>query len=211
MKQYFPGMPLDCSMRESFIFDEAKPKSLNEGQIQDIVVRCFDAGLIDKSGLDSCIFNLVLPSGTVLRLDGASSLNGLGGYHGSVHVQRGGRRVTLYYSANVFSEIGPNGKENGIAVFDRPWKNVVGTLYHELNEFRTDPDVSDASTHGSNDILGWTSRRGKEVGDQPIFAAGEAGDLRLVFKEVQNTARTRRLPVQFMYSNFVHGAEGPRP
>jgi hypothetical protein len=209
MKQYFPGVPLDCGMRESFIFDEAKPKSLNEGEVQDIVIRCFDGGLIDQSGLDSCIFNLVLPSGSVLRLDGASSLNGLGGYHGSVHVQRGSRRVTLYYSANVFSEVGPNGRENGIVAFDRPWKNVVGTLYHELNEFRTDPDVNDANTHGNNDILGWTSRQGKEVGDQPIFAAGEAGDLRLVFKEVQNTSGTRRIPVQFMYSNKAHGAEGP--
>jgi hypothetical protein len=23
----------------------------------------------------------------------------------------------------------PSGRQNGIAVFDRPWKNVVGTLY----------------------------------------------------------------------------------
>ena len=209
MRQYFPGAALDCSMRESFVFDEAKPSSVNEDEVQDIVVRCFDAGLVDKSDLDSCIFNLVLPSATVLRLDGSSSLNGLGGYHGSVHIQRNGKRITLYYSANVFSEIRPIGRENGIAVFDRPWKNVVGTLYHELNEFRTDADVNDAINLGDNDFLGWTSRDGKEVGDQPIFKAGNAGDLRLVFKEVQNTAKNRRIPVQFMYSNVVHGAEGP--
>jgi hypothetical protein len=26
-------------------------------------------------------------------------------------------------------------------VFDQPWKNVLATFYHELNEARTDPDV----------------------------------------------------------------------
>ena len=209
MKQYFPGVTLSCSMRESFILDEAKPAVLDEPEIQDIVISLFDSALVGKSDLGSCLFNLVLPSGTVLKLDGSSSLNGLGGYHGSVHVQRNGKRVTLYYSANVYSEVRANGTENGIAVFDRSWKNVVGTLYHEINEFRTDADVNDAIVLNDNDLLGWTSRDGKEVGDQPIFKAGDSGDLRLVFKEVQNTAKTRRIPVQFMYSNAAHGAEGP--
>jgi hypothetical protein len=29
-------------------------------------------------------------------------------------------------------------RRNGIVMFDKPWKNVIGTLYHELNEFRID-------------------------------------------------------------------------
>jgi len=70
----------------------------------------------------------------------ASSLNGRGGYHGSIHPNS---KTTLYYSVNVFSEVLPNGWENSIAVFDQPWKNVVATLFHEMNEFRTDPDVQD--------------------------------------------------------------------
>jgi len=94
--------------------------------------------------------------------------------------------------------------ENGIAVFDAPWKNVVATLYHEMNEFRTDPDVRDAIETGENHFLGWTSAQGREIGDQPIF---EANPLSLVFQEV--AASSRRLPVQLMYSNAVHGAEGP--
>src|SRR5215472_5023709 len=65
-------------------------------------------------------------------------------YHGSVHFEDNGKQVTVYYSANVFSQPLANGRENGIAVFDAPWKNVVATLYHEMNEFRTDPDVRDA-------------------------------------------------------------------
>lgn len=208
MAQYFSGTALACDMRESFVLDQAKPSELDEPDVQAQVVAAYDAGLIDKTALDSCIFNLLLPAGTVLKLDGSSSTNGLGGYHGSLHVQRGGRQVTLYYSANVYSEIRPDG-ENGIAVFDKPWKNVVGTLYHELNEFRTDADVGDAIREGSNDFLGWTSRRGLEVGDQPIFKAGELADLHLVFKEVSDKPRKGRVPVQFMYSNAVHGAEGP--
>lgn len=209
MVQYFPGVKPSCDMRPSFVLDGAPPVQLDEPDVQAHLVAMFQAGLLKKSSLDSCLFNLVLPAGSVLRLGSSSSRNGLGGYHGSVHVKQGGKTTTLYYSANVYSEIRPDGRENGIAVFDKPWKNVVGTLYHEINEFATDADVGDAIEQGNNDFLGWTSRSGKEVGDQPIFKAGAAGDLRLVFKEVSDAPRKRRLPVQFMYSNAVHGAEGP--
>ena len=41
--------------------------------------------------------------------------------------------------------------------------------------------------------------------DQPIFAAT---NLNQAFKEVQ-TAGKKRIPIQLMYSNAVHGAEGP--
>lgn len=209
VSQYFPGAKLDCDMRTSFVVDEAKPKRLDEPDVQAQVIAMYDGGLLKKSSLGSCLFNLILPAGTVLKLGSSSSLNGLGGFHGSVHLQRAGKRVTLYYSANVYSEFLPDGRENGIVVFNRPWKNVVGTLYHELNEFRTDADVNDAIAKDDNDFLGWMSRSGQEIGDQPIFAAGGAGDLRLVFKEVRDPPRKLRLPVQFMYSNVAHGPEGP--
>src|SRR5262249_23934036 len=121
-----------------------------------------------------------------------------------------GKRVTLYYSADAFSETLPNGNENGIAAFDKPWKNVVGTLYHELNEFRTDADVDDAIAAGNDpngvQFLGWTSRRGQEVGDFPISVADP---LTQVFKEVKATGKKFFMPVQFQYSNAVHGPEGP--
>jgi hypothetical protein len=206
MVQYFHNAPLTCDMRESFVLDEAKPQMLDEPDVQAVVTSLYDNSLIKKTDLDSALFNLILPSGTVLRLDGSSSINGLGGYHGSLHIKRGGKNITLYYSANVYSEVQENGREHGIAVFNKPWKNVVGTLYHEINEFRTDADVNDAIQHNSNDFLGWTSRRGQEVGDQPIFAAT---NLNQVFKEVRSSSSSKRIPVQFMYSNAVHGAEGP--
>ncbi|WP_291992895.1 hypothetical protein [Candidatus Accumulibacter sp. ACC003] len=208
MVQYFPGAAISCEMRESFILNEAKPQQLDEADVQAIVKALYVDGRISRNDLPTTIFNLLLPAGSVLKLGNSSSTNGLGGYHGSLHFNdpADDKKRTLYYSANVYSEIRPDHSENGIAVFNRPWKNVVATLYHEINEFRTDADVNDAIAHGTNDFLGWTSRSGREVGDQPIFAASS---LDLVFQEVQVATSSKRIPVQFMYSNAVHGAEGP--
>lgn len=204
MVQYFPGSAVSCDVRASIVLNDAKPKVMKEADVQAKVIALYDAGKIAKRDLATTIFNLILPSGTILKLDGDSSLQGLGGYHGSVHFKRGGKKLTLYYSANVFSQMLAPKKENGIAVFKQPWKNVVATLYHELNEFRTDPDVNDAIVTGEDHFLGWMSRKGSECGDQPIFVAKT---LDLVFKEI--SSGKKRIPVQFMYSNAVHGAEGP--
>jgi hypothetical protein len=178
---------------------------MDEPDVQAKVISLFNSGKVANQDLGSTIFNLILPPGTVLKLGGSSSLNGLGGYHGSVHTQRDGKDIILYYSANVFSQFLPSQDENGIVAFDKPWKNVVATLYHELNEFRTDADVNDAIHQNDRDFLGWNSRSGRECGDQPIFAAGPS--LERVFKEV--TEGAKKIPIQFMYSNAVHGAEGP--
>ena len=138
----------------------------------------------------------------------SSSLMGLGGYHGSVRLD--GRPV--YYTADVFSERFENGRFNGIPVFPEPWKNVVATLYHELNEARTDPDVQDAIRHAGDPsaerYLGWTSDRGEECGDYPI---DESRDLSTIVREVPLTDGSGTVPVQFQYSNAVHGPEGPIP
>src|SRR5262245_5206211 len=206
MTQYFPGKSLACDPRPLLALSEPKPKQLDEPKVQAKMIALFDQGKIKKTDLDTTIFNLVLPPGTVLTLGSSSSLHGLGGYHGSVHIKRNGKHITLYYSANVFSQMLSPTKENGISVFKKPWKNVVATLYHELNEFRTDPDVNDAIDNGDNDALGWTSRRGHECGDQPVFVADS---LALVFKEVALTKSKKKVPLQLMYSNAVHGAEGP--
>lgn len=138
----------------------------------------------------------------------SSSLMGLGGYHGSLRID--GRPV--YYTADVFSERLENGRFNGIPVFSDPWKNVVATLYHELNEARTDPDVQDAIRHAGDPAaeryLGWTSDRGEECGDYPI---DESRDLSTIVREVTLTDGSGTVPVQFQYSNAVHGPEGPIP
>ena len=85
---------------------------------------------------------------------------------------------------------------------------MVGTLYHEINEFRTDADVRDAIETGNDGVLGWMGAQG-EIGDQPIAMAGQLGHLQRVFQEVQSSTGDERLPVQFLFSNAVHGAEGP--
>ncbi len=204
--QYFPGAKLTCDPRSSLLLNDPAPKSLNEPDVQAQVIALYDGGQIKKKDAGTTIFNLLLPPGSVLKLGSDTSLQGLGGYHGSVHFKRDGKRVTLYYSANVFSEFLSSSKENGIVAFQQPWKNVVATLYHEMNEFRTDPDVNDAITTGNDGFLGWMSGTGMEIGDQPIF---EASSLSLVFKQVKTTNGKATVPVQFLYSNAVHGAEGP--
>jgi hypothetical protein len=199
---------LTCDARPLLVLDEAQPVQLDEPDVQQLVARLLQQGKVSDSDLGTTIFNLVLPPGTVLKLDQDNSLGGLGGYHGSVHFQHNGRSQTAYYSANVFSQTLPDGQVNGIPAFDASWKDVVGTLYHEINEFRTDADVRDAITTGNDDgVLGWMGAQG-EIGDQPIAMAGQLGHLQRVFQEVLSSTGNRRVPVQFLYSNAVHGAGG---
>ena len=176
VRQYFDsGVNLTCDPRPLLVLEEAKPVQLDEPDVQQLVARLVQQGKVSDSDLGTTIFNLVLPPGTILKLDQDNSLGGLGGYHGSVDFQHNGRSQTAYYSANVFSQTLPNGRVNGIPAFDASWKDVVGTLYHEMNEFRTDADVGDAIATGNDDgVLGWMGAQG-EIGDQPINAAGAAG------------------------------------
>jgi len=137
--------------------------------------------------------------------DADSSLGGLGGYHGSVHIDG----TVVYFAVGVFSERRQDGSENGIVAFDQPWKNVVATFYHELQEARTDPDVEDAIRTKNLSFIGWNSNQGEEIGDFPVFEAFNDGDLSEVFQEVPLKAGGTA-PVQFMYSNRADGPEGPR-
>ncbi len=204
IQQYFPGKVLSYNVAESVMLDEPRPAQMGEADVQNKIVDLFDRGLILGTDHDRTCFNLVLPPGTTLTLDDSPSLEGLGGYHGSVHFRRLGQNRTLYYSANVYSEDRGSGR-NGIPVFSQPWKNIVCTLYHELVEFQTDPDVGDAIRQQDQRFIGFNSSRGHEIGDQPIAA----NSLNKVFKEVLTLPGPRPTPVQFMYSNRVHGAEGP--
>lgn len=137
------------------------------------------------------------------------STQGLGGYHGSVHVGSG--QQTVYYAVGVFSERLPDGTVNGIPVFDESWKNVVATFYHELNEARTDPDVEDAIRAGDDPaalkFLGWTSQQGEECGDFPV---SEADPLTQVFQEIEVANGNGKVPIQFQYSDADHGPGEPR-
>jgi hypothetical protein len=50
------------------------------------------------------------------------------------------------------------------------------------------------------------SAQGEECGDFPVF---EANPLTEVFQEVPLADGSGAVPVQFMYSNAVHGPQGP--
>lgn len=136
------------------------------------------------------------------KADEGDSTSGLGGYHGSI--RKG--QSPVYYSVDVYSEHKANGTANGIPVFTESWKNVVATLYHEMQEARTDPDVEDCIRTNNAGYLGWTSDRGEECGDYPIDAARE---LKTIVTEVDLADGSGKVPVQFQYSNAVHGPEGP--
>lgn len=204
IQQYFKGKKLEYDIAPSVILDENRRNEMDEPDVQNKVIDLFDKKLITTADLDRTVFNLVLPPDTVLKLNGSSSRNGLGGYHGSVHFLRDGQTRTLYYSANVYSAI-RSGRRNGIPFFSTPWKNVVCTLYHELIESQTDPDVGDAIRLNDGRFIGFNSRFGQEIGDQPIAA----NSLDKVFKEVLTLPGPKPTPMQFIYSNAVHGAEGP--
>ncbi len=236
IRQYFNNQPIGTVAFASHPLTGPKPQTVSRGDIQRYMQYFADKGYLNSYDLNSTIFNYLLPPGTILndedlpenaahtaseyegpdRLDhpvvehdeAGDSTGGLGGYHGSIHYK--GR--TLYYSVEVYSERRADGFANGIPVFPEPWKNICATLYHEVCEFRTDPDVEDAIRDpynpNSERFLGWTSDAGEEIGDYPLHAGVTLKD---IVTEVPLANGQGMVPVQFNYSNAVHGPEGPIP
>jgi hypothetical protein len=237
MQQYFAG-PITTKFRPSTVLAGPPPATVSQGDIEQTVKSLYDNGSLARYDLATTVGVFLLPRGTILTDDptptgGAAeprrmptkdstsrtrmtrepkfdeavdSLHGLGGYHGSIHPAAG---ITVYYAVGVYSETQPDETTNGIPVFDQPWKNVVATFYHELNEARTDADVEDANRPNAKNpmqFIGWLSRKGEECGDFPVF---EARPLTRVFQEVPLTNGSGTVPIQFMYSDAVHGPEGP--
>jgi hypothetical protein len=173
LAQYFPHEQIGSVFRGA----QAKPlrgRELDKPSAEKIV---------RSLALDSLAV-LLLPPGVVLRDGEETSEHGLAGYHGSVGAH--------YYAVAVYSEGG-----NGIVAFDEPWKNVCATVYHELEEARTDPDVEVAARTGDESKLGWYSPRGGEIGDIPIATY----PLSQVMREVPLADGSGTVPVQLMWSN----------
>jgi len=239
MSQYYSSGKISSTFRGSKVLSGPKPSVVSQGDVEALTAQLFQAGTLSGLDFTATVFNFMLPSGTILNTNpsptgGAissqvegpvvaravipgvpheeeDSTQGLGGYHGSIHAGTGSQAATVYYAVGVYSETLPDGTVNGIPVFDQSWKNVVATFYHELNEARTDPDVEDAIRAGNDPsavkYLGWTSSQGEECGDFPVF---EANPLTQVFQEVRLADGSGTAPVQFQYSDAVHGPEGPR-
>jgi hypothetical protein len=226
MGQYFHGTITSHFRGPSKVLDGSPPSVFSKGDVEALVTQLQQSNAFAGFDLASTVFNFMLPSGTELTTDDApagagraqkppkerepiadkddkaSSLEGLGGYHGSVIIN--GQRI--YYAIGAFSEVLGDGTQNGIVAFHEPWKNVVATFYHELNEARTDPDVEEANNTGNDALVGWISAQGEEIGDFPIF---EDTSLTHVFKEVSLADNSGTVPIQFMYSNRVNGPEDP--
>jgi hypothetical protein len=164
------------------------------------------AGTFASRDLATTVFNFMLPKNVTLSSGPDSSENGLGGFHGEVDTPQG----TVLYAVGVYSTPRAGKSDNGIVAFDQPWKNVVATFYHELCEARTDADVNGTPGWISDPIpeFGGSSQ---EIGDIPMDEAGR--NLNLVMQEVPLTNPladgTTTVPIQLMYSNFMHGPEGP--
>jgi hypothetical protein len=217
MVQYFRGAgAVSTTFKPSSVLTGAPPKSISQTDVEQLVSDLQAAGKLNGFDFTATVFNFVLPHGVVLTIDDgqgdqaggkppakgaakpphdvddkSSSLEGLGGFHGSVKF--GSQRV--YYAVGVFSE-----GDNGIVAFDQPWKNVVATFYHELNEARTDADVEE-------NAVAWVNARGEEIGDIPMSLAG--ANIGKVMKEVPLADGSGTVPIQLMWSNAVHGPEGP--
>jgi hypothetical protein len=212
-------------MLPSALHEAVLPATVYKDTVEQLATQLHAEGALGEADPASSVINIMLPKGIVLsdevspgfaapagaeeawerrragtiKLDpdnAADSGHGLGGYHGSIHLEGG---VETYYAVGVYSE-----GSSGIAAFDEPWENVVATFYHELNEARTDPSVEDVNATGNNNLLGWYSQEGRgEIGDLPINAC--AGNLSLVFQEVALADGTGRVPVQLMWSNLASG------
>ena len=196
LAQYFPGAAVAATFAGSRVQRGIVPDRIDKQGVEAAVSRVAET---DDGDAVVCV---LLPRGTVLvERDGVTSETGLAGFHGSIHL----RSKTVYYAVAVYSE-----GSNGIVAFDAPWKNVCATLYHELQEVRTDPDVEDAIRAGHSPaaahFLGWYSPSGGEIGDIPI--AESHGDIELAMKEVP-LAGGGTAPVQLMWSNRVGGPEAP--
>jgi hypothetical protein len=236
--QYFPGKKVTSIFNGSKTVEGPWPEFFTTKDVEVMLKSLYLQKKLAISNLKNTVFNLILPRKTILEPPGSGgasessksaktsrqspkevgpeleeddSLNGLGGYHGSVHFKQGAKIITLYYSVDVYSERLSDGTHNGIPFFDKPWKNIVATLYHELNEARTDPDVDDVIATNNLKLWGWADKKGAECGDFPIAEAEKLGSLAMVFKEVPLTSGTGTVPIQLQYSNAVHGPEGPIP
>jgi hypothetical protein len=207
LAQNFPGRLVGATFAGSRTHPGVVPARIDKPAVESLVADIDMSGALAGLDLSLSVVCLLLPHGVVLLEGDVSSEVGLGGYLVSVHLRRSGRhRETVYYGVAVYSE-----GTNGIVAFDEPWKNVCATLYHELQEVRTDPDVEDAiragHTPAAAKLLGWYSPRAGEIGDIPI--AETHGDIGLAMKEVPLADGSGTVPVQLLWSNRVGGPEGP--
>jgi hypothetical protein len=215
MAQYFGKQTVTTKFLGSKKEDGKVPATFDRDSVSSTLDALYAGGALAGLDFANTVVNLLLPPGIILDTTGSgdvrsggdaddkdSSLEGLGGYHGSHKTSDG---TPIYFAAAVYSQKTGH-KTNGIPIWPDSWKNVVATLYHELNEARTDADVELVNATGNDHLLGWYSQKGGEVGDIPITLA--ENDLHLVFVE-QTLGSGQVVPIQLMWSNAAGGPGDP--
>lgn len=210
LAQYFNGQAPTTTMLPSQATTFQAPARVYSDTVAGWLQTMQQAGSLPGDDFTSTAYCFMLGQDVIL-VDGTStggqsvelddedtdSTQGLGGYHGSIHVGSD----EIYYAVGVYSA-----GANGIPFFAESWMNVVATFYHELNETRTDANVADAASAASaaagQALLGWYSQNGGEIGDIPMTEAGS--NLGKVMEEVQ-LVNGSTVPIQLMWSN-VNGA-----
>lgn len=205
LAEYFPGTAVSATFADSRILPDPAPPMVSRDDVEGWLAELFRVGALTAGEPATTAYCFLLPRGVVLvdgrRLDAAAdSSGGLAGYHGSVAVEG----IGLLYAVAVYSEGG-----SGVAAFDEPWKNVVATLYHLLQEVRTNPDVDDALGKRDPTVLGWMSQRGGEIGDAPLEEGGPVLDA--VMQEVPLTNGRGTVPVQLLWSNAARAPAAAHP
>ena len=198
VQQYFTT-PVSTNLLGTIKLGNVLPQNVNQAAIEGADYQYLQRA-IEQFSLGQYDLQLLPSARRHPQRAGADSTTGLGGYHGSVHIGNN----TVLYSISVFSQ-----GANGIDAFGVPWQNIAATMYHEVNEARTDPDVEDASGSGDG-IVGWVSAGGEEVGDQPVFdVVFNGNDLHSVFTMVPLSNGTGTVPIQLLWSNALYGPANP--
>jgi len=129
------------------------PKTIGQNKIIEIISAALQQGTLAKPD-GQTIYSVFLPPGAILQSpDGYTSLEGLGGYHGSFDAANGKR---AYFAGIVYGK----GK-NGIDFDGNSRDNISIVSSHEWSEAVTDPDVN-------NGKLGWYNNDYGEIGDIAI-------------------------------------------
>lgn len=139
------------SSAPSVVAGTGTPKQFREKDVVALVKKQLAAGLV-KDGPQT-VHMVVLPPGTVLVDGNASSLDGLGGFHGS-YVDAKGKSV--YFGVVCYAQ-----GNNGIDFTGKARDNLTITESHEFDEAATDPDVQTGK-------LGWYNDKYGEIGDLAV-------------------------------------------
>ncbi len=171
-------------------------RDFSKEDVEALVSAQVRSGAFDASDPER-IFTLVLPPGVTLHDGEASSIAGLGGFHGNVTARDG---HPVYYAVVVYSQRS-GGRRNGIDFTGTPIDNITITESHEITEAVTDPDVGLAIESGDPHFLGWYDettpvrrRDGTPVLDatgRPMRGKGEIGDIPVLNAELEGDTTLR--------------------